>query len=69
MFTGETAAPLEHPLEQISSTTALLAAVPFMYNIGYTDPSVFPPHKKKKLTFFHPMCSLMVETTLKADAG
>lgn len=68
MFTGETAAPLEHPLEQISSTTALLVAVPFVYNIGYTDPSVFPPYKKN-LTFFHPMCSLTVETTLKADAS
>lgn len=52
MFTGETAAPLEHPLEQISSTTALFIAVPFVYNIGYTDPSVCLSSLQKKFDFF-----------------
>ena len=69
MLTGErTAAPLETPLEFVSFTAALLVAVALMCNIGYIDPLSFLL-TKKKMTFSLSLCSLRVETTLKADGS
>lgn len=53
----ETAAPLKPPLELLIPTIALLFAAAIMYNIGYTDPSVFPPHEKIKGFFPFPLFS------------
>lgn len=57
LLVRETAAPLKPSLELLILTIALLFAAAIMCNIGYTDPSVFPPHEKIKGFFPFPLFS------------